>query len=156
MFVLKNKYFLIIERIKDINLCNIKKYKIYYYLQIKEIKDSLDNLLKFRKECFSKKIKFYIANNLRLCILLKSDGIYLSSYNKSFKPLNVIKPHFDIIGSAHNFKEIFEKRKQGCKLIILSKLFIVDYNQNSPYLGLIKYNKFSYHFSKKLYTFGGY
>ena len=156
MFVLKNKYFLIIENIKDINLKNIKKYnKFIIIYRSSEIKDSLDNLLKFRKECFSKKIKFYIANNLRLCILLKSDGIYLSSYNKSFKPLNVTKPHFDIIGSAHNFKEIFEKRKQGCKLIILSKLFIVDYNQNSPYLGLIKYNKFSYHFSKKLIPLGG-
>ena len=39
-------------------------------------------------------------------MLLKTDGIYLSSYNKSFKPLHILKPRFDIIGSAHNYKEI--------------------------------------------------
>ena len=124
MFVLKNKYFLIIERIKDINLSNIKKInKFVIIYRSNKIQDSIDSLVKFRKMCNRKKIKFYIANDLKLCILLKADGIYLSAYNKSYKALNILKPHFDIIGSAHNFKEIFEKLKQGCELIILSKLY---------------------------------
>ena len=156
MFVLKSKYFLIIERIKDINLSNIKKInKFVIIYRSNKIKDDLAELIKFRRECFRKKIKFYIANNLKLCVLLKTDGIYLSSYNKSFKPLHILKPQFDIIGSAHNYKEISEKEKQGCNLIIFSKLFIVEYSKNSPFLGLIKYSKFLNHFNKKLIPLGG-
>jgi len=156
MFVLKSKYFLIIERIKDINLSNIKKInKFVIIYRSNKIQDSIDSLVKFRKMCNRKKIKFYIANDLKLCILLKADGIYLSAYNKSYKALNILKPHFDIIGSAHNFKEIFEKLKQGCELIILSKLFIVEYDQKSSCLGLIKYNKFLNHVYKKLIPLGG-
>ena len=105
MFVLKNKYYLIIERIKDINLSIIKKNnKFIIIYRSNEIYDNLDELIKFRKECFCRKIKFYVANNFKLCVLLKADGIYLSSYNKSFKPLNILKQNFDIIGSAHNFE----------------------------------------------------
>ncbi len=156
MFVLKNKYYLIIERIKDINLSNIKKNnKFIIIYRSNEIYDNLDELIKFRKECFCRKIKFYVANNFKLCVLLKADGIYLSSYNKSFKPLNILKQNFDIIGSAHNFREVFEKLKQGCKLVLFSKLFVVNYSQNSPYIGLVKYNKFINHFNKNLIPLGG-
>ena len=156
MFILKSKYFLIIERIKDINLSNIKKInKFIIIYRTNKIKDSLDELIKFRRECLSRRIKFYIANNLKLCVLLKADGIYLSSYNKSFKPLIILKSKFDIIGSAHNFKEILEKKKQGCNYIILSKLFIVEYSKKSSSLGLIRYSNFINHFNKKLIPLGG-
>ena len=37
-------------------------------------------------------------------LILNSDGIYLSSYNKSFKALSLKKSNFRIIGSAHNSK----------------------------------------------------
>ena len=129
MFIIKKKYFLFIERIKDINLSNIKKNKFVIIYRSYKTKDSLENLISFRRECFRKKIKFYIANDLDLCITLKADGIYLSSFNKSFKPLNLLKHKFKIIGSAHNYKEIFEKMKQGCELIIFSKLFVVNYDK---------------------------
>ena len=113
----------------------------------------MDELIKFRKECFCRKIKFYVANNFKLCVLLKADGIYLSSYNKSFKPLNILKQNFDIIGQL-TISEVFEKLKQGCKLVLFSKLFVVNYSQNSPYIGLVKYNKFINHFNKNLIPLG--
>ena len=155
MFIIKKKYFLFIERIKDINLSNIKKNKFVIIYRSYKTKDSLENLISFRRECFRKKIKFYIANDLDLCITLKADGIYLSSFNKSFKPLNLLKHKFKIIGSAHNYKEIFEKMKQGCELVIFSKLFVVNYDRNSPHLGLVKYNKFLNYFNNKLIPLGG-
>ena len=52
MFTFKNKYFLIIESIKDIDLRNIKlinKYTIIYR-NVGKIKN-IDNLLKFRRNC---------------------------------------------------------------------------------------------------------
>ena len=99
--------------------------------------------MKFRKECKAKAVKFYVSNDINLAIFLKSDGIYLSSYNKNLKFLNYKKLNFKIIGSAHNFREILVKVKQGCEVILLSKLFLVDYDKKSPFLGVIKFNFFS-------------
>ena len=52
-----------------------------------------------------KLIKFYIANDYELASDLKSDGIYISAFNKSLKHLYYKNSKFDIIGSAHNIKE---------------------------------------------------
>ena len=155
MFVLKKKYFLIIENIKDIELKNIKIRDKFFiiYRNSKKI-DKLDDLLRFRQKCKIKAIKFYIANNIKLAISLNSDGIYLSSFNKDFKCLNRKKTNFGIIGSAHNFKEISIKLKQGCSFILLSKLFIVNYDKKAPYLGILKFNNLS-KISKQLVPLGG-
>ena len=61
----------------------------------------------------------------------------------------------DIIGSAHNIKEIALKKKQGCSFIILSKLFLVDYDKFSSFYGITKFNKFITNISKKLIPLGG-
>ena len=53
-----------------------------------------------------------MANNTKLAVLLKSDGIYISAFYKGFEQLNLRKLNKKIIGSAHNFQEINEKRKQ--------------------------------------------
>jgi thiamine-phosphate pyrophosphorylase len=156
MFAFKNKYFLIIESIKDINLKNIKKYNkfiiIYRNLGVKE---KIADLIRFRKQCKLKLIKFYVANNIKLSTSINADGIYLSSYNKSFKTLYLKKFNFNIIGSAHNLKEIRLKTKQGCTYILLSKLFLVDYAKESPYIGVVKFNKYLINFSKQLIPLGG-
>ena len=155
MFTKKNKYFLFIENIKDIDLKNIKirnKFSIIYRTN-KNI-DNLDDLFIFRRKCKLKGVKFYVANNISLAVVLNSDGIYLSSFNKGLRILNYKKKKFEIIGSAHNFKEITLKKKQGCSFILLSKLFIVDYNKSAPHLGIIKFNNYS-RYSKKLIPLGG-
>ena len=155
MFVIKNKYFLIIENTKDINLKNIKiRNKFFIIYRNNKNIDSLSDLFRFRQICKSKAIKFYIANDIKLAILLNSDGIYLSSYNKGLKFLNYRKLNFEIIGSAHNFKEISLKVKQGCRSILLSKLFLVDYDKNAPFLGVVKFNNLT-KISKKLVPLGG-
>ena len=143
MFTHKKKYYLIIESIKDINLDNIKKSIkfsiIYRNLNTSECKKEL---LKFRKICKLKSIGFYVANNLNLATYLNSDGVYLSSYNKSFKALSLKRINYHLIGSAHSQKEIYTKIKQGCEIIIFSKLFSVSYNKKAPFLGVIKFNNF--------------
>ena len=155
MFTKKNKYFLLIENIKDINLKNIKirnKFSIIYRNNKKV--DDLSNLIKFRRKCRLKAIKFYIANNNHLAVMLNSDGIYLSSYNKNLDSLSYKKLNCEIIGSAHNFKEIFLKKKQGCSFVLLSKLFIVNYAKNKPYLGTLRFNNISRMF-KRIIPLGG-
>ena len=143
MFSLKKRYYLIIESTKDINLKNIKKRN--KFIIIYRNQNNLENkthLKKFRTECKLKSIDFYVANNINLAIDLNSDGLYLSSYNKSFKSLFLKKSNFNLIGSAHSPKEIFMKVKQGCEVILFSKLFLVDYDKKSQFHGVVKFNNY--------------
>ena len=156
MFVFKKKYFLIIENIKDIDLCNIKrlnKFTIIY--RNKGVIQDFSELKKFRIDCKSRSIKFFIANNLKLASIIDADGVYLSAHNKTFKHLNLKSYKFSIIGSAHNTKEIYQKIKQGCNYILLSKLFLVDYDKNSSILGVIKFNYYLKNIFNKLIPLGG-
>ena len=156
MFAFKKKYLLIIESIKDINLRNIKKYnKFIIIYRNKKLKEDFDELLRFRKECNLRLIDFYVANNMKLATALNSDGLYISSYNTSLKTRFFKKKKFNIIGSAHNLSEIIQKNKQGCQIILLSKLFLVDYDRKSPFLGIVKFNNFINTFSNKLMPLGG-
>ncbi len=155
MFIFKKKYFLIIQNIKDINLNNIKKNKKFIIvLRSNKIENNLDGLMRFRRQCKIKRITFFVANDIKLCIRLNSDGIYLSSYNKSFKPLHLKKLNKIIVGSAHNFNEIFEKKKQGCSNIIVSKLFKVDYAPDDKFYGVLKFNHLFYK-NEKIIPLGG-
>jgi len=62
--------------------------------------------------------------------------------------------NFKIIGSAHSYKEISMKIKQWCAKILFSKLFLVDYDKRSKFIGIVKFNNLlKYH--KILIPLGG-
>ena len=44
-------------------------------------------ILKIKRYCRVKKIKFYLSNNIKLAIKLDLDGAYIPSFNKSTKHL---------------------------------------------------------------------
>ena len=156
MFIYKKKYFLIIENINDISLSNIKRYNKFLIIYRNNKKnENIQDLFNFRRKCRLKLINFFVANDLKMAIKLNADGIYLSSNNREFKPLNIRKNNFDIIGSAHNSKEIYLKKKQNCRYILLSKLFTVDYDKEASTLGLIKFNKYAQNFRNQLVPLGG-
>ena len=46
------------------------------------------------------------------------------------------------------------KVKQGCSLILLSKLFLVNYDKQAPYLGTVKFN-YNLRINKNLIPLGG-
>ena len=115
--------------------------------------DKFAELFRFRQICKSKAIKFYVANDLKLALSLNSDGVYLSSYNKELKFLNYKKLNFDIIGSAHNLKEIIIKSKQGCEEIFLSPIF--KSKKSKKFLGIIKFNLINISSKKNLIALGG-
>jgi len=83
--------------------------------------------------------KLYISNNLKLAVKLDVDGLYISSTNNSLisKSIN-FKKKFEILGSAHNIKEIKIKELQGVNKIFLSPLFKDKRNQK---LNLYRYLK---------------
>ena len=101
-----------------------------------------------------KQVKFFVANDTNLATLIKADGLYISSYNKSFKNLCFRRKNFSFIGSAHNYREIELKKKQGCEIILVSKLFKVGYDPKSSYMGITKFNK-KFLFDKKIIPLGG-
>ena len=95
-----------------------------------------DFIFKIKKYCKKKKIKFYLSNNIKLAIKLDLDGAYIPSFNKDTKHLSYsYKKKFNIVGSAHNLKEIRIKEKQNVKEIVISSLF----KKNKNFLGMNRY-----------------
>ena len=154
MFVLKKRYFFIIESIKDINLKNIKNFGKYNIIYRNYTPEDIEKLKKFRLDCKVKRIPFFVANNVQLLSVLKADGLYISAYNKKLNT-NYLKNNYKIIGSAHNIKEINLKRLQGCSEIILSRLFKTSYKNKIDFLGVIKFNLISKLINASLTPLGG-
>ena len=156
MVILKKKYFFIIESIKDIQLSNIKKSdKINIIYRNKKFEDKISELSNFRKICKIKKIKFFIANNVNLCKFLKADGIYISASNFKLNFMSCKNFNLQIIGSAHNRKEILIKKLQGCSEIIFSRLFETSYTFKKDFLGIVKFNLLNISNNNKLIPLGG-
>ena len=156
MFVFKNKYFFIIESIRDIDLKNIKnsnKFCIIY--RSKNIAENIEKLMQFRKSCKTRNIDFYVSNNVKLTNILKADGIYISAYNKNLKIAHLKNYNFRIIGSAHNLKEISIKKLQGCSNIIFSRLFQTSYKYKKGFLGVVKFNLLKLSRKENLIPLGG-
>ena len=83
-------------------------------------------ILKIKKYCKKKSLKFYLSNNVKLAIKLNLDGAYIPAFNKSFKHLAYsLKQNFKIIGSAHNLKEIRNKEHQKVDKIFLSSFSLL-------------------------------
>jgi thiamine-phosphate pyrophosphorylase len=109
-------------------------------------------ILKIKEYCRKKKIKFLLANNIKLAIKLNLDGVYLPSFNQNFSHLSYsFKKNFIIIGSAHNLKEIKIKELQKVNKIFLSSLF----KKNENFLGINKFKLLSKLTSKKIVILGG-
>jgi len=109
-------------------------------------------ILKIKNYCKRRKLKFYLSNNINLAIKLNLDGAYIPAFNKNTKHLAYsLKKKFDIVGSAHNLKEIRIKEKQGVKEIFISSLF----KKNKNFLGINKYKLLINLTRKKVVALGG-
>tara|TARA_B100000287_G_scaffold389504_1_gene399622 strand:- start:302 stop:844 length:543 start_codon:yes stop_codon:yes gene_type:complete len=115
-------------------------------------KINYQEIVKIKKFCEQKRIKFYIANHLKLAIKMNCDGLYLPSFNKhTYTKGLILKNRFEILGSAHNIKEIRQKERQGVKIIFVSSIF----KKNKNYLGLYKFNTLKSFTKKKVVALGG-
>ena len=141
MLALKKNYYLFIENTREFNLNLIKirnKFNIIY--RNTSAKENIEYLISFRKNCKKKGIYFYVSNDTKLLTKLKADGLYISAYNKNLLLNTYSKKGVKIIGSAHNQREIDIKIKQGCEVIIFSRLFKTKYPDKKGYLGIQKFN----------------
>ena len=150
MFIKKDCYYFYIDNTKSINFNLIKRnlnIVIIYRNNLEN--ENINNLIKFIKICKRKKIKVYVANNYILAKKCKSDGLYISAFNKK------IYHNIKTIGSAHNHREIQQKVKQKCNTIILSKLFRVNYKYEKFFLGIIKFNLICKNYNINIIPLGG-
>tara|TARA_X000001036_G_C20608950_1_gene778204 strand:- start:804 stop:1379 length:576 start_codon:yes stop_codon:yes gene_type:complete len=157
MFINKNKYYIYIDNLSSINFNFIKiGEKLNFIYRNSAKKENLSKLIRFIKICKKKRIKFFISNNLSLAIKTKASGIYLSSHNNQLvkKEYRETKK-FEIIGSAHNFKEINLKLKQGCEKVVLSRLFKTNYKNKTSYLGITKFNLIIRNYRNSFVALGG-
>tara|TARA_B100000029_G_scaffold287477_1_gene281195 strand:+ start:232 stop:810 length:579 start_codon:yes stop_codon:yes gene_type:complete len=130
---------------------NIKNIGIIYRNYNKS--KSNGELIKIAKECKKKKYQIFVSNDAKLAIKIKADGIYIPAFNKKKQFKNLENKNFQLLGSAHNQKEIKEKILQKCKGIFLSPIFHVKKRKN--FLNIHKFNFLVNSNKAKFYALGG-
>ena len=145
------KYYFINKFDKN-NINKQDKQTIIIYRNYSEEKINETLLLKIKYYCKKKGIKFYLSNNVKSAIKLDLDGAYIPSFNESLNHLSYsMKKKFNIIGSAHNIKEIRIKENQRVQKIFLSSLF----KKNKNFLGIYKLKLLSKYTRKQVVVLGG-
>ena len=153
--MVSKKIYFFIDKITEINLDEVKKTGAILILrQSKNI--SYRNLKKFASNCKSKRIDLFVANNIKLLSLLKTNRLYISAWNKKYyKNFRKFNSNIEIVGSAHNVKEIKEKIDQGCSQIFLSRIFETKYKFKKGFLGVTKFNLITRRFRTNFIALGG-
>ena len=130
-----NKYYFI-NKFDTNNINKQDKQTVIIYRNYSISKIDEDLILKIKKYCKKRKIKFYLSNNIKLALKFNLDGAYIPSFNRNKNHLAYsFKKTFNLIGSAHNLKEIRIKESQGVKKIFLSSLF----KKNKNFLGINRF-----------------
>ena len=114
----------------------------------------ISTLISLKKYCKKNNKKLFISNNIKLALKYKLDGIYIPAFNKQLNYIQQSLPNkFEIIGSAHNHKEILIKQKQGCKFIFISPIFKIQ--KKNYYLNLVKFNLLTLNIKSNFIALGG-
>ena len=139
MHKFKIKKYFFINKFNKNNIDNLENNTAIIYRNYKK-KNHLKEIIKIKKYCKIKRIQFYLSNDIKLALDFKLDGAYIPSFNSNYHHLSYkFRNNFNLIGSAHNLKQIRVKEKQKVKLIFLSSLF----KKNKNYLGINRFNNLS-------------
>jgi thiamine monophosphate synthase len=150
------EYFIFCDNLNKEIKEKIIKFKNINFIYYNENNDYLlSKTLEIQKFCKNNKINFFIIDNYKLGIKIGSNGVYLSSLNKSKKFLNFFNYKFRIIGSAHNQIEYFHKKQQGCSLVMISPLFYTKKYSQNKILGPIRINLITKNWRTRIGALGG-
>ena len=145
------KYYFI-NKFETNNIDKLDKQTVVIYRKYNSNIFDKELILKIKKYCKNRGIEFYLSNNIKLAIKLNLDGAYIPSFNKSTQHLAFsLKKQFNLIGSAHNLKEIKIKEIQNVSKIFISSLF----KKNKNFLGMNKFKLISNLTRKKVVALGG-
>ena len=153
--MVSKKIYFFIDKINEINLDQVKKTGAILILrQSKNI--SYKSLKKFASNCKNRRIDLFVANSFKLLTLLKTNRFYISAWNKKhYRNLRKVNSNIEMVGSAHNVKEIKEKIDQGCSQIFLSRIFETKYRFKKGFLGVTKFNLLTRRFRTNFIALGG-
>ena len=147
---MKKYYF--INKFDTNNIESLDKQTTVIYRNYNSKKYDENLIIKIKSYCKKKSIKFYLSNNIKLALKLDLDGAYIPAFNNSLSHLAyTLKKKFDIIGSAHNHKEIKIKETQKVQKIFLSSLF----KKNKNYLGIYRFKALAKLTNKNIVALGG-
>ena len=147
-----NRKYYFIDKLETNNINNQSQQTSIIYRNYSSKIENENLILKIKAHCKKKGIKFYLSNNIKLAMKLNLDGAYIPSFNKSTKHLAyTYRKKFEIIGSAHNLKEIRIKEKQKVIGIFLSSLF----KRNKNFLGINKFKILANLTKKDVVALGG-
>ena len=148
---LLTKYYFI-NTLDTNNLQKQDKDTIIIYRNYSSSNINIDKLIQLRNFLKKKGNKLLLANNFKLALKLRLDGVYIPSFNKDFNHLAYSTfLNFTVIGSAHNLKEIRIKELQQVQNIFLSSVF----KKNKNYLGLNKFKILNKYTKKNVVALGG-
>ena len=148
---LLTKYYFI-NTLDTNNLQKQDKDTIIIYRNYSSSNININKLIKLRNFLKKKGNKLFLANNFKLALKLKLDGVYIPSFNKDFNHLAYSTfLNFAVLGSAHNLREIKIKELQKVQNIFISSIF----KKNKNYLGLNKFKILSKYTKKKVVALGG-
>ena len=112
----------------------------------------ISKLIKLKNFLRRRGNKFFLANNFKLALKLRLDGVYIPSFNKNLNHLAYSTFfNFAVVGSAHNLKEIRIKELQKVQSIFISSLF----KKNKNYLGFYRFKTLAKYTKKKVVALGG-
>ena len=145
------KYYYFIDSFNKEHIKNLNKNIAIIFRNYTKPLD-LNQIIIIKEFCKLTKRKFLISNNVKLALKLNLDGVYLPSFNKSYRINNYLKKtNFIIIGSAHNLHEVKIKEKQGVDAVFLASLF----NQKKTYLGIERFKILKNQTKLKTIALGG-
>ena len=147
---MKKYYF--INKFDTNNIERLDKQTTVIYRNYNSKKYDENLIIKIKSYCKKKSIKFYLSNNIKLALKLDLDGAYIPAFNNNLCHLAyTLKKKFEIIGSAHNHKEIKIKETQKVQKIFLSSLF----KKNKNYLGIYRFKALTKLTNKNIVALGG-
>ena len=147
-----NRKYYFIDKFETNNINNQSQQTSIIYRNYSSKIENENLILRIKAHCKKKGIKFYLSNNIKLAMKLNLDGAYIPSFNKSTKHLAyTYRKKFEIIGSAHNLKEIRIKEKQKVIGIFVSSLF----KRNKNFLGINKFKILANLTKKNVVALGG-
>ena len=88
MHLNSSELYTFIDDICENKILNLKNnYNVIFRNYHKKV--DLKKILKIKKICKKKRIKFYLANNPKLALQANLDGVYIPSFNKSLNLNNL-------------------------------------------------------------------
>ena len=148
--IIRKYYF--IDKFETVNIDKQDKQTAIIYRNYSTKEPNVKLILKIKNYCKKKGIKLYLSNNIKLANKLDLNGAYIPSFNKNTKHLAFsFKKKFELIGSAHNLKEIRIKEIQNVNKIFISSIF----KKNKNFLGINKFKLISKYTKKEIVALGG-